>query len=267
MRWKSAKLSLLALSVFLLIFGAVYLISNLNDPQSKGVSVTSVPKTPSPTFSATNSTSPTPTAEPTRSESQTPIRSKEPKLEKTKKPKFTMTPTPTKSSTKQLVPVKFGNSIPINEIYPFPIVGKQIDPGYYHNSQGACDLLVYDKKGNEIFSEQSGIGQQVIIYLQAEDQVQNYCILKKGLPPIYQGENIPTGMHIINGDLKPGNYTTSNNCFYWITKGNSALDYTRGVTNDNDQRFASTASVVFSIGNINEAVFFHSGCGVITKVS
>ena len=109
------------------------------------------------------------------------------------------------------------------------------------------------------------MGVQSIIYLKDGDQIQNLCSLTKGLPSVLTS-SIPTGMHIINGDLRPGSYTTSNNCFYWVTKGKSAMEYTRGVTNNNDQRFSSTAGIAFNLGNIDEAVFFHSGCGVINKI-
>jgi len=212
--------------------------------------------------------SPTPTASPTTepffTPDPTPTASTQPKTKESKSVVTpSATPTPTKTPT---TPVKYGNTIPNNEVYPFPVVGKQLDPGYYHNTQGLCDILVYDTKGNEIFSEQSMKGQQIIINLKAGDQVQNYCTLTKGLPATYIGTNIPVGMHILNGDLKPGTYTTSNNCFYWVTKGKSALEYTRGITNNNDQRFSSTAGIAFNLENIDEAVFFHSGCGVINKI-
>jgi hypothetical protein len=200
----------------------------------------------------------------TPSSKQTSSRSAAPQIKKTEQPK--KFPTSTKSSAKPVTPVKYGNTIPENEVFPFPVVGKQIDEGYYFNNQGLCDILIYDAKGNEKFSEQTQKGQQLIINLKAGDQVQNYCTLTKGLPPVYDGASIPTGMHIINGDLKPGTYTTSNNCFYWVTKGNSAADYTRGITANNDQRYSSTAGAPFILSDINEAVFFHSGCGVINKV-
>jgi len=177
-----------------------------------------------------------------------------------------VTPKPTVKPTKKpTTPVKYGNTIPENEVFPFPIVGKQIDPGYYHNSKGPCSIGVYDSKGQELFEENTQSGEQSIINLKAGDQIQNLCPLTKGLPTI-SNSAIPSGMHIINGDLKPGSYTTSNNCFYWVTKGKSAMEYTRGITNNNDQRFSSTAGIAFNLGNIDEAVFFHSGCGVINKI-
>lgn len=252
------KIALAVLVLFALLSVALYQRLGIKNVPS-ATQATPVAK-PTPSKVLPNSPTKAPS---TPSSKQTSSPSATPQIKKTEQPK--KFPTSTKSSAKPVTPVKYGNTIPINEIYPFPVVGKQIEPGYYFNSKGPCSIGVYDLKGQELFEENTKEGVQSIIYLKDGDQVQNLCPLTKGLPTSITS-SIPTGMHIINGDLKPGNYTTSNNCFYWITKGNSALDYTRGVTNDNDQRFASTASVVFSIGDINEAVYFHSGCGVINKV-
>jgi len=257
---KSGRVSILAGTVVLILLAiAMY----------QGLGTNSATRTPQASTTTKPSTKPTPDkVTPTVPVKTIPVKVTPTPVKITPKPTpVKVTPEPTVKPTKKpATPVKYGNTIPNNEVYPFPVVGKQLDPGYYHNTQGLCDILVYDTKGNEIFSEQSQKGQQIIINLKAGDQVQNYCTLTKGLPTTSIGANIPVGMHIINGDLKPGTYTTSNNCFYWVTKGNSALEYTRGITNNNDQRFSSTAGIAFNLGNIDEAVFFHSGCGVINKI-
>jgi hypothetical protein len=259
MRKNNKKITLTALVLFALLSVVLYQrLSIKNVP-----SATQAAPVAKPTPSKVLPNSPT-KAPSTPSSKQTSSRSAAPQIKKTEQPKIF--PTSTKSSAKPVTPVKYGNTIPINDIYPFPVVGKQIDAGYYFNNQGGCDIGVYDSNGRELFEENTHIGVQSIIYLKAGEQIQNLCVLTKGLPPIYNGSNIPTGMHIINGDLKPGTYTTGNNCFYWITKGNSAADYTRGITANNDQRYSSTAGVPFILSDINEAVFFHSGCGVINKV-
>ena len=267
MRYLESKSS----RVRILVGATVFILLAVGLYQGLGTkSVTSIPQ-------ASNSTkSPTPIkVTPTAPVKATPVKVTPTPVKVTPTPvKVTPKPTPAKVTPKPNVnptekpatPIKYGNTIPENEVFPFPVVGKQIDAGYYYNSEGPCDILVYDTKGNEIFSEQSQKGQQTIISLKAGDQVQNYCTLTKGLPSVYNGSNIPVGMHIINGDLKPGTYTASNNCFYWVTKGKSASEYTRGITNNNDQRFSSAAGIAFTLGNMDEAVFFHSGCGVINKI-
>lgn len=251
---KTKQIFILILIVFALI--GLFLRQIATAPSNNSNLISS----PSPSMSA----SVMPTAVPTPLSKETSSRSTPPAIKKTAQPK--VSPTPSKSSAKLVVPEKYVDTIPINELYPFPIVGKQIEAGYYYDNHGACDVVVYDAKGREIFSEQSESGMQILINLQSGDQVQNYCPLIKGLPPIFTGGNIPSGMHIINGDLKPGIYTTSNNCFYWVTKGNAAQEYTRGVTDNNEKRYPSTAGVAFTLSDVNEAVFFHSGCGKINKV-
>jgi hypothetical protein len=206
----------------------------------------------------------TPTPESTPTPDPTPTASTQPK---TKKSKSVATPSATPTPTKKPpTPVKYGNTIPENEVFPFPVVGKQIDEGYYYNSKGPCGIVVFDSKGNDIYTEQSNSGGQVIINLKNGDYLQNYCSLTKGLPPVYKGSSIPTGMHIINGDLLPGTYTTSKNCSYWVSKGNSAPEYTRGVSANIEQSYTSNAGIPFTLGNINEAVYFHNSCGVINKI-
>jgi hypothetical protein len=256
------KIALAALVLFALLSVVLYQRLGIKNLPS-ATQATPVAK-PTPSKVLPNSPTKAPSTHSTHSSKQTSSHSATPQIKKTEKPK--KFPTSTKSSAKPVTPVKYGNIIPENDVFPFPVVGKQIEPGYYYNSQGLCDVLVYDAKGNEIFSEQSQKGQQIIISLKTGDQVQNYCTLTKGLPTAYSGANIPVGMHIINGDLKPGTYTTSNNCSYWVSKGGSASEYTRGISANIEQSFLSNAGVPFTLGNINEAVYFHSGCGVINKV-
>jgi hypothetical protein len=259
MRKNNKKIALAALMLLALLSVVLYQKLGIKNVPS-ATQATPVAK-PTPSKVLPNSPTKAPS---TPSSKQTSSRSAAPQIKKTEQPKIF--PTSTKSSAKPVTPVKYGNTIPIHEVYPFPVVGKQIAAGYYYNNEGLCDIGVYNSNGQELFEENTHMGAQSIIYLEAGEQIQNLCVLTKGLPPIYSGSNIPTGMHIINGDLKPGTYTTSNNCFYWITKDNSAEDYTRGITTNNDQRFSSVAGVLFSLSDINEAVFFHSGCGEINKV-
>lgn len=259
MRYLESKSS----RVRILVGATVFILLAVGLYQGLGTkSVTSIPQ-------ASNSTkSPTPIkVTPTAPVKATPVKVTPTPVKVTPKPTpAKVTPKPNVNPTeKPATPITYGNTIPVNDTYPFPIVGKQIDPGYYYNSKGPCSIGVYDSKGQELFEENTKEGTQSIIYLKNGDQIQNLCSLTKGLPSILTS-SIPTGMHIINGDLKPGSYTTSNNCFYWVTKGNSAMEYTRGITNNNDQRFSSTAGIAFNLGNIDEAVFFHSGCGVINKI-
>ena len=257
MHKNNKKIALAALVLFALLSVVLYQRLGIKNVPS----ATQAEPVAKPTPSKVLPNSPT-KAPSTPSSKQTSSPSATPQIKKTEQPK--KFPTSTKSSAKPVTPVKYVNIIPENEVFPFPVVGKQIEPGYYFNSKGPCGIVVFDSKGNDIYTEQSENGMQVIINLKNGDYLQNYCPLTKGLPPMYTGSSIPSGMHIINGDLKPGTYTTSNNCFYWITKGNSAEDYTRGIYND--QRFVSTAGAPFSLNDVNEAVFFHSSCGVINKV-
>lgn len=256
---KSSRVRILAgATVFILLAVGLY----------QSFSTKSISRTPQASTTSKPTTKPTPVKVTPTPVKATPVKvtPKPTPVKVTPKPTVKPTPKPTvKPTTKPVTPVKFGNNLPINDIYPFPIVGKQIEAGYYYNSKGPCSIGVYDSKGQEIFEENTKEGAQSIIYLKNGDQVQNLCPLTKGLPTSITS-SIPTGMHIINGDLKPGIYTTSNNCFYWVTKGKSASEYTRGITNNNDQRFSSTAGIAFTLGNVDEAVFFHSGCGVINKV-
>ena len=259
MRKNNKKIALAALVLFALL--SVVLYQRLGIKNVPSATQAEPVAKPTPSKVLPNAPTKTPSTPSTPSSKQTSSPSATPQIKKTEKPK--KFPTSTKSSAKPVTPVKFGNNLPINDIYPFPFVGKQIEAGYYYNSKGPCSIGVYNSKGQELFEENTKIGVQSIIYLKDGDQIQNLCSLTKGLPSILTS-SIPTGMHIINGDLKPGSYTTSNNCFYWITKGNSAEDYTRGIYND--QRFASTAGAPFSLNDVNEAVFFHRSCGVINKV-
>ena len=256
---KSSRVRILVgATVFILLAVGLY----------QGFGTKSVSRTPQASTTSKPTVKPTPVKVTPSPVKATPVKVTPTPVKVTPKPTpVKVTPKPTvKPTEKPVTTVKYGNTIPNNEVYPFPIVGKQIDPGYYYNSQGLCDILVYDAKGNEIFSEQSKKGQQIIISLKTGDQVQNYCTLTKGLPTSYTGTNIPVGMHIINGDLKPGTYTTSNNCSYWVSKGGSASEYTRGVSANIEQSFLSNAGAPFTLGNINEAVYFHSSCGTINKV-
>ena len=259
MRKNNKKIVLGALVFFALLSVVLYQrLSIKNVP-----SATQAAPVAKPTPSKVLLNSPT-KAPSTPSSKQTSSRSAAPQIKKTEQPK--KFPTSTKSSAKPVTPVKYGNTIPENEVFPFPVVGKQIDEGYYYNSKGPCGIVVFDSKGNDIYTEQSKNGGQVIINLKNGDYLQNYCPLTKGLPPVYKGSSIPSGMHIINGDLIPGTYTTSKNCSYWISKGNSAPEYTRGVSANIEQSYTSNAGVPFTLGNINEAIYFHNSCGVINKV-
>jgi hypothetical protein len=256
------KIALAALVLFALLSVVLYQrlgIKNLpSAPQATPVAK------PTPSKVLPNSPTKAPSTHSTHSSKQTSSHSATPQIKKTEKPK--KFPTSTKSSAKPVTPVKYGNIIPENDVFPFPVVGKQIEPGYYYNVQGSCSIGVFDSKGNDLYDIISKKSEQTIINLKSGDQVQNLCELIKGLPPVYEGSNIPNGMHIINGDLKPGTYTTSNNCSYWVSKGGSASEYTRGISANIEQSFLSNAGVPFTLGNINEAVYFHSGCGVINKV-
>ena len=261
MRKNNKKIALGALVLFALLSVVLYQRLGIKNVPS-ATQAEPVPK-PTPSKVLPNAPTKTPSTPSTPSSKQTSSPSATPQIKKTEKPK--KFPTSTKSSAKPVTPVKFGNNLPINDIYPFPIVGKQIEPGYYYNSKGPCSIGVYDLKGQELFEENTKEGVQSIIYLKNGDQIQNLCPLTKGLPSILTS-SIPTGMHIINEDLKPGTYTTSKNCSYWVTKGNSAMEYTRGISGNIEQSYTSNAGVPFTLGNINEAVYFHNSCGVINKI-
>ena len=256
---KSSRVRILVgATVFILLAVGLY----------QGFGTKSVSRTPQASTTSKPTVKPTPVKVTPSPVKATPVKVTPTPVKVTPKPTpVKVTPKPTvKPTEKPVTPVKYGNIIPENEVFPYPVVGKQIDAGYYYNNKGPCGIVVFDSNGNDIYTEQSTNGSQVIVNLKNGDYLQNYCPLTKGLPPVYTGSNIPTGMHIINGDLQPGKYTTSNNCFYWVSKGNSAKEYTRGVTNNIEQRFSSTAGVVLTISNLEEAIYFHSSCGTINKV-
>ena len=228
-----------------------------------------------PKVSYTSTAQPTMSAQPTIKPTVTPnvdTFTKSPAPKPVVTPKVTVTPKPTvsgkptlKAKDKPVTPIKFGNTIPIIKSNLLPTAGKEFDPGYYYNAKDGCDVGVYDAKGNEIYSVMTSDNEQSIYFFKAGERVQNFCTLTKGTPPMNEGGDVLSGIHLIGVDIKPGIYTTSSTCHFWI--GNSAdnLNYIRSATTGSGQLNSISSGGQITVPDNGGVILFHSECQNITK--